>query len=69
MYDLIQEYYEAFSLCDEVETWSNIEARLKLHDEALFFACPYAIKEEQKLVAERKMNDLEKVGINKNELT
>ena len=48
VYNLIEEYYKAFSWWDEIGTSPWVEVHLKLHDKVPFFVCPYSLKEEQK---------------------
>ena len=57
------EHHDALRLCDEIGACPQAEVHLMLNDEVPFFVCPYVIKGGQKLVIEKEMNWLEKLGI------
>ena len=56
-------------LFNKIGTCPHVEVHLKLHDEVQFFVQPCAMKNEQKLVIGKEMNNQEKLGIIKKGLT
>ena len=65
----INNFYNVFSLRDEIGTCPFIEAHLKLKDETPFFVRPYPMWEEQKKVIQKEMDKLEYLGIIQEGLT
>ena len=59
----IDNFYDVFSLRDEIGTCPFIEVHLKLKDETPFFVRPYPMQEEQKKVIQKEMDRLEHLGI------
>ena len=62
-------YYNVFSLRDEIGTCPFIEVYLLLKDETPFFVQPYPMHEEQKKVIQKEMERLEHLGIIQKGLT
>ena len=60
-------FYDVFSLRDEIGTCSFI--KLKLKDETPFFVRPYPMWEEQKKVIQKEMDKLKHLGIIQKGLT
>ena len=60
----LDDFYNVFSLRDEIGTCPFIEVHLKLKDETPFFVRPYPMREEQK-----EMDRLEHPGIIQKGLT
>ena len=56
-------FYNVFSLRDEIGTCPFIEVHLKLKDETPFFVRSYPMCEEQKKVIQKEMDRLEHLGI------
>ena len=54
---------EAFSIRDEIGTCPFFEVKLKLRDDNPFIIRPYNIREDQKLIIQKEMDWLEKLGI------
>ena len=59
----VDDFYDVFSLRDEMGTRPFIEVHLKLKDETPFFVRPYPMQEEQKKVIQKEMDKLEHLGI------
>ena len=66
---LMLENTEAFSIRDGIGTCPFFKVQLKLQDDKSFFVRPYNIREDQKLVIQKEMDRLEKLGIIKKGLT
>ena len=66
---LMLENMPAFSIRDEIGTCPYFEVKLKLRDDKPFFVQPYNIQEDQKLIIQKEMDRLEKMGIIKKGLT
>ena len=56
--DKLYRYKEAFSLRDEIGTYSNIEVRIYVMDKSPFFIRPYHIREEDKKVIYKEIKCL-----------
>ena len=65
----IDNFYNVFSLRDEISTCPFIVVHLKLKDETPFFVRPYPMWEEQKKVIQKEMDRLEHLGIIQKGLT
>ena len=61
--DMLYKYKEAFSLRDEIGTWSNMEVGIDVMDISPFFIRPYCIMEEDKKVIDKEMRHLCYLGI------
>ena len=59
----LDDYYNVFSLRDEIGTCPFIEFHLKLKDETPFFVRSSPMREEQKKIIQKKMDRLEHLGI------
>ena len=60
---------QAFSIRDEIGTCSYFEVKLKLRNDKPFFVRPYNIREDQKTIIQKEMDQLEKLGIIRKGLT
>ena len=67
--ELIMENKEAFSIRDEIGTCPYFEVKLQLQDDKPFFVRPYNVREDHKLIIQKEMDRLEKLGIIKKALT
>ena len=65
----INNFYDVFSLRDEIGTCPFIEVQLKLKDETPFFVRPYPMWEEQKKVIQKEMDRPKHLGIIQKGLT
>ena len=52
--EMILESKEAFSICDEIGTCPYLKP---------FFVCPYNVREDHKLIIQKEMDRLERLGI------
>ena len=52
--EMLYKYKEAFSLRDEIGTYSSIEVEIDVRDKSPFFR-PYHVKEEDKALIDREM--------------
>ena len=52
---MLYKYKEAFSLRDEIGTYSNIEVEIDVTDKSQFFIRPYHVKEEDKALIDKEM--------------
>ena len=52
--DMLYKYKEAFSLRDEIGTCPNIEVEIEVTDKSPFFIRPYHVREEDKVVIDKK---------------
>ena len=52
--DMLYKYEEAFSLRDEIGTCPNIEVDIDVIDKSPFFIRPYHMREEDKVVIDKK---------------
>ena len=66
---LMLENTQAFSIRDEIGTCPYFEVKLKLRDDKPFFVRPYNIREDQKPIIQKEMDQLEKLGIIRKGLT
>ena len=66
---MLKQKWDAFSLRDEIGTCPYFEVKLQLQDDTPFFVRPYPIREEQKVIVQREMDRLEKLGIIEKGLT
>ena len=66
---LMLQNHTAFSIRDEIGTCQYFKVKLKLRDDKPFFVRPYNIREDQKLIIQKEMDRLEKLGIIKKGLT
>ena len=55
--EMLYKYKEAFSLRDENGTYPNIEVEIDVMDKSPFFIRPYHVKEEDKALIDREIND------------
>ena len=62
-------FYDVFSLRDEIGTCPFIEVHLKLKDDTPFFVQPYPMCEEQKKVIQKEIDRLKHLGIIQKGLT
>ena len=53
----LDNFYNVFSLRDEISTCPFIEVHLKLKDETPIFVRPYPMREEQRKLYKRKWTD------------
>ena len=53
--EMLYKYKEAFSLRDEIGTYSNIEVEIDVTDKSPFFIRPYHAKEEDKALIDKEM--------------
>ena len=53
---------DVFSLRDEIGTCPQFQVHLKLWDETPFFVQPYPIREEQKSIVKREMDQVVNLG-------
>ena len=65
----VDDFYDVFSLRDEIGMCPFIEVHLKLKDETPFFVRPYPMREEQKKVIQKEMHRLKNLGIIQKGLT
>ena len=63
------DFYDVFSLRDEIGTCPFIKVHLKLKDKTPFFVQPYPMHEEQKKVIQKEMDRLTHLGIIQKGLT
>ena len=61
--EMLYKYKKAISLRDEVGTCPNIEIEIDVTDKSPFFIRPYHIREEDKILIDRKMKCLCYLGI------
>ena len=54
----LDDFHDVFSLRDEIGTCPFIRVHLKLKDETPFFVSPYPMREEQKKVIQKEMDNL-----------
>ena len=66
---MLKQKRDAFSLRDEIGTCPYFEVKLQLQDDTPFFIRLYPIREEQKVIVQREMDRLEKLGIIEKGLT
>ena len=53
----LNDFYDVFSLRDEIGTCPFIEVHLKLKDETPFFVRPYPMREDKRKLYKRKWTD------------
>ena len=63
------DFYDIFSLRDEIGTCPFKEVHLKLKDETPFFVQPYPMRKEQKKVIQKEIDRLEHLAIIQKGLT
>ena len=61
--DMLFKYKEAFSLRDEIGTFSNIEVEVEVTDKSPFFIRPYHVTEEDKAIIDKGMKRFCYMGI------
>ena len=61
--ELLYEYKDAFSLRDEIGMCINIEVEINVTDKTPFFIRPFHVKEEDKVILDKKMKRLCYLGI------
>ena len=61
--DMIYKYKDAFSLRDELGTCPNIEIDIDITDKIPFFIRPYHVREEDKIILDKKMKRLCYLGV------
>ena len=66
---LMLENTQAFSIPDKIGTCPYFEVKLKLRDDKPLFVRPYNIREDQKPIIQKEMDQLEKLGIIRKGLT
>ena len=60
---MLYNYKDTFSLRDEIGTCPNIKAEIDIRDKSPFFIRPYHVKEEGKIILDKKMKRLCYFGI------
>ena len=61
--EMVMDNREAFSIRDEIGTCPYFEVKLQLREDKPFFVRPYNVHEDLKLVIQKEMDRLEKLGI------
>ena len=56
--EMLYKYKEAFSLRNEIGTCPNIEVEIDVMDRSPFFIRPYHVKEDDKVLIDKKMKRL-----------
>ena len=61
--EILYDYKDVFSLRDEIDTCLSIEVNIEVTDNSPFFIRPYHVKEEDRVILDKKMRRLCYLGI------